>query len=163
MDRDLLLLVTGACISLVSSIVTLLLQHFLSLRADLIKRERDRSERKILETREQLYKDVTLKRVAHISRAVEPLINALQDDHEWVRRSAAEALGRIDHVSAVEALINALKDMDEQVRQKAAEALGEIGDPRAIEPLIVALEDKDEKVRQSAAEALGKIGDSRAV
>ncbi len=40
-DRDVALLLIGAAIALVSSIVTALVQHFLSLRADRIKRERD--------------------------------------------------------------------------------------------------------------------------
>jgi len=43
-DRDVALLLIGAAIALVSSIVTALVQHSLSLRADRVKRERDRVE-----------------------------------------------------------------------------------------------------------------------
>jgi len=44
------------------------------------------------------------------SRAVEPLIWALRDKNEPVRRCAAEALGKIKDDRAVEPLIRALKE-----------------------------------------------------
>jgi len=111
------------------------------------------------------------------TRAVEPLIQALQDAYfdedffwetgemesfsPWVRNAAAEALGKIGDARAVEPLIKALKS--ETVRVNAAEALGNIGDIRAVEPLIKTLKDKDQFFRRKAVEALGKIGDARAV
>jgi hypothetical protein len=39
-DRELTLLLTGAAIALVSSLVVILLQHFLSMTADMAKRDR---------------------------------------------------------------------------------------------------------------------------
>jgi len=58
-------------------------------------------------------------------RAVDPLIDALEDENEiWI------------------------------IRELAAMALGEIGDPRAINPLIDALKDEESLVRTAAAEAL---------
>ena len=63
MDHDLQLLLVGASISLVSSIVTLLLQHILSLRLDKMKRERDKIDREILELKESLYKAVDLETI----------------------------------------------------------------------------------------------------
>jgi HEAT repeat protein len=121
------------------------------------------------------------------SRAVKPLIRALEDGSNDVRKSAAEALGKIGE-PAVEPLIKALNDTNEHVRVNAAEALGkigwtpgrneaaaaywtvkkrwgtcvEIGEP-AVEPLKRALSDTDGIVRENAAKALGEIGDSRAV
>jgi hypothetical protein len=99
--------------------------------------------------------------------AVEPLIQALKNEHWSVREGAAEALGEIGSTRAVEPLIQALKDEDSYedsyVRRKAARALGEIRSTRAVEPLIQALKDEDWCVRQEAAEALGKIGDEKAV
>ena len=79
-----------------------------------------------------LFLEITLGKIGD-PRAVEPLIDALQDD----------------------AFAN--------VRGRAAEALGEIGDPRSVEPLIAALNDEDWLVRGRAARALGKIGDLRAI
>ena len=60
------------------------------------------------------------------------LITALGDADEGVRRSAAEALGRIGPAAAeaVPALITALGDADAEVRRSAAEALGRIGPAR---------------------------------
>ena len=56
-------------------------------------------------------------------RAVEPLIQALQDDDESMRRGAAESLGKLGDPRAVQPLIAALHDKDESVREAAAEAL----------------------------------------
>ncbi len=63
MTRDVQLLLVGASISLISSIVTLLLQHFLTLRLDKVKRERDKIDRDILELKERLYKTVDLETI----------------------------------------------------------------------------------------------------
>jgi HEAT repeat protein len=97
------------------------------------------------------------------SFAVEFLIERLKDKDSDVRRSVAEALGKIGDSRAVDALIEALKDEDSNVRENVAEALGEIGDARAVDALIEALRDEDSDVRIRVAEALGEIGDARAV
>jgi HEAT repeat protein len=96
-------------------------------------------------------------------RTVEPLIGALKDPNDVLRRHAADALGQIGDPRAVEPLIIFLQDNDKYVRCAAAWALGQIGDPRAVEPLIGALKDPNDVLRDASAEALGKIGDARAV
>jgi len=66
--------------------------------------------------------------------AVPALIDALKDENEFVRREAAEALGKIAEANpgsteiskAVPALIDALKDEDRSVRRRAAKVLGKI-------------------------------------
>jgi len=88
-------------------------------------------------------------------RALEPLINALEDKVLSGGEAAAEALERIG-TPAVEPLIDALKDQDWSIRQAAAEVLGHIGDVQAVKPLIAAL--KDKKARRAAIKALDKIG-----
>jgi HEAT repeat protein len=93
------------------------------------------------------------------ARAVEPLIEALEDKQILVRIEAAKALGKIGDTRAVEPLIKALKNVPEP----AAESLGQIGDPRAVEPLIGFLRHAPPKVRMTVAEALGEIGDARAL
>ncbi len=96
--------------------------------------------------------------------ALEPLINALLGDNDWmVRRNAVRTLVKIGGKRAVEQLIKALEDKNRYVHYSAIYALGNIGDKRAVEPLIKALKDNDEDDRDSTAEALGKIGDKRAV
>ena len=90
--------------------------------------------------------------------AVKPLIKALGDKEEDVRRYAARVLGNIGGKRAVEPLIKALEDKDSEVRQRTATSLGWIGDKRAVEPLIKALGDENEYVRDNAADALKKLG-----
>ena len=61
------------------------------------------------------------------TRAVEPLIKALQDSEEYVRRGAVEALGKIGDTRAVEPLITVLRSWAyENVRQIAAYWLKEL-------------------------------------
>lgn len=92
--------------------------------------------------------------------AVEPLINALQNNDYSVRESAAEALGSIKDTRAVGPLIIAIADHNPSVGKAAIEALGLIEDNRAVEPLIFAL---NERNTTSAAKALGALKDPRAV
>lgn len=103
-------------------------------------------------------------------KAVTPLITALEDDFEDLRRDAAKALGEIGDKRAVTPLIKALKDNEYYVRARVGKALKKIGDEKAVEPLIKAvdvlikaLESSDEFVRSEATEALGEIGDERAI
>ena len=76
--------------------------------------------------------------------AVEPLIAALKNSDENVRRQAAEALGMIGDVRAVEPLLNTLKDRN----LSAIKALGQIGDVRAVEPLAKALSEGKTRIRR---------------
>jgi HEAT repeat protein len=96
------------------------------------------------------------------TRAVEPLLAAINDVDARVRASATSALREFGDARAVKPLIAALKDVNEQVRSSAANALGALGDARAVEPLIAALKNVNEQVRSSAASALGNLGDERA-
>ncbi|MEO0160809.1 MAG: HEAT repeat domain-containing protein [candidate division WOR-3 bacterium] len=59
--------------------------------------------------------------------ASERFIADLKDEDSYVRRYAAEALGKIGDNRAVEPLIAALKDEDSDVRRYAEEALKKIG------------------------------------
>ena len=114
--------------------------------------------------------------------AVEPLITALNDSHEYIRKCAVEALAQIGDERAVEPLIAALADENDMVRQNAASALEklgwqpddsataatyriakrrwdkciEIGSP-AVEPLVDALNDNNQSVRRSVVDALSQI------
>ena len=104
-------------------------------------------------------------------RAVEPLVEALNDNESEVRANAAYTLAKIRDKRATEALIQSLKDPDPgikdaggTVRQYAATALGEIGDNRATQPLIEAIQSEENwSARIYMIEALGKIGDPRAI
>ena len=84
-------------------------------------------------------------------RAVEPLINALNDRDWIVRGASAEALGKIGDPRAVEPLIRALDDDEWSSRNKVIEALGNIQDIRVVKPLIRALKGENWRTSYSTA------------
>jgi len=94
---------------------------------------------------------------------VEEQITRLKDANPDVRRSAANALGKIGDASAVPGLVEALEDRDNYVRNSATFALGCVGDASAVLALVKALQDEDGGVRIEATYALGKIGDISAI
>jgi HEAT repeat protein len=93
-------------------------------------------------------------------RAVDPLMEALEDEAPAVREAAAISLGKLKRRKSVEALIEALQDEDEGVGRAAAGALVEIGEG-SVEPLVAALQDRDAVRRETAARMLDKMGDIR--
>ena len=80
------------------------------------------------------------------------LIDILNDENTYIRRNAAEALGKIRDERAVYALATSLFDDDGSVRARSVWALGEIKDGYAVERLIDRITDeKEEKVKRAAA------------
>src|SRR5207237_2597596 len=81
------------------------------------------------------------------------------EENEFVRRAAAEALGRIGSRAGVPALIAALTDehAGDDVRREAARALGLIGDPAAVSALRAALTAHDPYLARIAYEVLRKL------
>lgn len=104
-------------------------------------------------------------------KAVEPLINALDDEDDSVRTVVAGALGVLGDGRAVDPLIKLLNDPSIDTRSGAARALGKIGDKRAVPHLIAALTEvhkqKDSNFAPiypfAAVRALGEINDPRSV
>jgi HEAT repeat protein len=83
-------------------------------------------------------------------------LEANEPDPE-VRRSAAEALAKMQPVEAIESLAQALRDSSLGVRLLAGYALSRIGAP-STEVLVKASQDTDTKVRDIAIATLGAIG-----
>lgn len=90
------------------------------------------------------------------------LSELLADPDPEVRRTAAEALGKIGHQSANSGLIAALADRDHRVRAAAALALGRVSDEMSGTVLVEHLADSSEPVRAASALALGEINLSAA-
>lgn len=101
-------------------------------------------------------------------RAVQPLIAALANPDENVRRGAAVALVKL-HALAIEALISALIVPHEVIKNQVAEVLAKIGDERVVEALgpmdekgaqllVNALVDANPRVRTRALELLVRLG-----
>lgn len=97
----------------------------------------------------QLFYKESGKRVAKLLRS---------DPCEFVRWSAAEALGQMRDGSSILPLISALEDADLMVRTVVVSALGRLRDPRAVDPLKQALErDENASIREHILEVLYKI------
>ncbi len=88
------------------------------------------------------------------------LIAALADEHDQVRATAAEQLGKLGDSSVVQLLTHALEDRSAAVKEKAAQALGVLARPEAALALETALakQDPDEWVNMHEAEALVLCG-----
>lgn len=89
--------------------------------------------------------------------ALQPLLMALKDEDENVRRGATESLGQLRDPRSVDALITVLQDGESVVRVIAVDALAKVGDKRAVEPLVALLKDKDWYIRCRTLYALGEL------
>jgi HEAT repeat protein len=105
------------------------------------------------------------------SRAVAPLLLALQDDEDRtpdggypLRRNAAKALGLIGDPAAFSGLVAALACSDLYVREEAAHALGRLGNLQAVAPLLDLLarhlQQGEDQPLEVMIEALGALGAS---
>jgi len=86
-----------------------------------------------------------------------PLLELLKDNNEYIRIEVAQALKEIGNPLSVPKFIEALDDLNYVVRIIAAEALGVIGDESSIIVLRSSLKDVNRDVRQAAKDALEAI------
>lgn len=96
--------------------------------------------------------------------AIDPLIDAMDDEDEKVRDNVIFALGELRALKSSHRLIRLVKsDKSDRIRKSAAKALGLMKAADALDALIGALKDTDFRVRKSAARSLGKIEDIKAL
>jgi len=95
---------------------------------------------------------------------VEILLQAVRDEDDRVRLSAAGALSRLGHPGPAADLIapfaSQLDDPDGAVRRRAVVNLSSLHSPLALPSLLRAVRDSSGEVRESAARGLGHIGGS---
>lgn len=96
------------------------------------------------------------------SRAIEPLIDALQDEHVGVRGAAANALGTLGSGEVIPYLRPLLQDDNPQLVIWVAFALTRLGEDH-FDALAGALQADEVEVRRSAILALRQLGDRRAI
>ena len=97
-------------------------------------------------------------------RALDILINALEDKNPKTRYSAVSALGNTKNHQIVNPIIRALKQENAPyVLTCGIRILGDFGDKKAAKLLIDLLSHKEATVRWEAADSLGKIKDPRSV
>ncbi|MFS0519670.1 HEAT repeat domain-containing protein [Nostoc sp. UIC 10607] len=106
-------------------------------------------------------REIIIKSLGEIgsTRAIPYLIRILKKNSgadDYVRKNAAQALGKIGSDDAIDSLIESLIT-DDYVREYAANSLGIIGSDTAILALNQALTSYDNKVRSAAAKAIIKI------
>jgi HEAT repeat protein len=92
------------------------------------------------------------------------LIEALDNQDDFIRGKAAGALGKLKNPRALPYLINHLFDSFHIVRSTVIRSLWEIGDPIVIVKIIDFLDNEpDASVRRDAVLFLGKFKDARAI
>ena len=97
------------------------------------------------------------------ARAIDALIQALNDSDKDVRETAMAALARVRDPRVFDPLVAALRDTSADIRAQAVFGLGQLRDKRAIAPLTQALKDQNGDVRQQAAFALGQLRSADAI
>lgn len=90
---------------------------------------------------------------------IDPIIIALEDQDEKVRKSALKTCIEINDLRAVEPLIKKLQKKDSEIDAFIIDALGKLKDPRAVPALCSELKD----FPFASAKALAEINDSRAI
>lgn len=92
--------------------------------------------------------------------ATRGIMRAFEDREAEVRRSAAEAIGRLADPDGGLAVVYAFQhDTSVDVRVAAAEAMGRLAIRVAVEPLVEGLKDASPRVRLAAANALATMGE----
>jgi hypothetical protein len=108
---------------------------------------------------------------AATNEVISKLVSALDDESEWVRESACEALGEMGEKAAtnevISKLVRALGDQSESVRENACDALGKMGEKAAtnevMNKLIFLTNDERYFVHTEAANAIKNILSSSAI
>jgi HEAT repeat protein len=90
-------------------------------------------------------------------RAVDPLIEALNDEDDLVRHDVVTTLGMLKSPKAVDPLIEILKYEDITLQTSAACALADIGGSRAVDALIEAMGTAGPEVELSIKNSLAKL------
>ncbi len=89
--------------------------------------------------------------------ALPVLIEALQDPHAEVRRTAATFIGWKDYPDSGPALAQCLRDQDARVRKAAVSAIANLKDDSTVLPLINVLGDKEIEIREKALEVISVL------
>jgi HEAT repeat protein len=92
-------------------------------------------------------------------RALDPLLDLLNDDNVWMRQGAAVALGNLGDSRAIPHLVEMMTDTDKEDREEIALLLGSLGGEAVVVPLLAALFDEKPGMSVAAAESIGRLAD----
>ncbi len=111
-----------------------------------------------------VFASFTVIETRHSNKLTSGFLTALGDQDSPVRKSTADALGKLGNASpdVIRALAEAQRDQDWRVRRSATDALGKLGNasPDVIRALVKELGDQNGDVRRRAANTLGKLGNA---
>ena len=91
---------------------------------------------------------------------MEPLIQALDDESDWIRLGAVEILGRIGEPEAVQPLLRVLHEDWSFIARKAADSLLMIHPVESLETLIDMTENENQELRKLATEVLEAVAET---
>jgi HEAT repeat protein len=89
------------------------------------------------------------------------LINLLRDSDEKVRRSAAEALERLDGLQNLSTLLDKYRTGDKVMKLRVIYAMGKLRADSCLPMLIHAMTSEEEDLKAAAIRVLGELGDVR--
>jgi HEAT repeat protein len=98
-----------------------------------------------------------LGRSACAEEAAPYLRQALQDEDDWVKVRALEALAKLPGQITTETVVSLLETSNKLLKIKAIETLEKIGGERAFKLLLQVLQEEDADIRQSAEQALDRM------
>jgi serine/threonine-protein kinase len=96
------------------------------------------------------------------AKAVEVLLECLQDGSEEMRRHAVEGLGAVGDAESLKEFLSTLKDQDWWVTVRVADAFGAYGGTKIVGTVLSLLKEEDSFIRQCAFEILHTVKDEQA-
>jgi len=97
-DREIVLLLIGAGIALFSSLITAIVQHFLSLRVDRVKRERDQQAQRAIDTKQSLASGKTLSQLEEEINKITTFLSIGVEEDIHMPNDAADAVTGLDEL-----------------------------------------------------------------
>jgi HEAT repeat protein len=85
------------------------------------------------------------------------LVDALEDEDNWVQIRAVESLGRLGRQEAIPSLVALLERDNPLVCIKVVKTLGQIGGKRAFQELLKVLGTENREIQEAAEQALDRI------
>jgi len=98
-----------------------------------------------------------LGRSACAEEAAPYLRQALQDEDDWVKVRALEALAKMPGQITTDTVVSLLETSNKLLTIKAIETLEKIGGERAFKRLLQVLQEEDADIRQTAEQALDRM------
>lgn len=91
------------------------------------------------------------------------LFHLLKDNHNEIRLTALDGLGKMKIPVSAREICPSLKDPNLTIQAKAIDTLVKTKDPNVVKYLVTILQDESEYIRRAAVEVLNEVADPRAI